>query len=60
MFKNYYRYFSNMFCRPEIEAHFRNLLDKNRHVDVRNKDIGNVLKWVKYSYLKKMQEVMKM
>ena len=43
-----------MFCRPEIEAHFRNLLDKNRHVDVRNKDIGNVLKWVKYSYLKKM------
>ena len=39
MFKNYYRYFSNMFCRPEIEAHFRNLLDKNKHVDVMNEDI---------------------
>ena len=33
-----------MFCRPEIEAHFRNLLDKNMHVDVRNKDLGDILK----------------
>ena len=30
-----------MFCRPEIEAHFRNLLNENRHVDVRKKDIGD-------------------
>ena len=42
-----------MFCRLESEAHLRDLLDENRHVDATNKDIADKLKWVKNHYLEK-------